>query len=277
MPRLRSGPNTFHLCYCLAPTRYVWQFENYAARESLGQAVRLAVQAALPPLRRWDYHAAQQVDLFISISSDIQARVQQFYGRSSEIIFPPVEVRTRFQPVPAEERGDYFLSLGRLVPYKRVDLAVEACTRLNLPLKVGGTGRDRERLESLAGPTVEFLGFVPDEDLPGLFARCRAFIFPGYEDFGITPVQAQACGRPVIAYGAGGALDTILPGQTGLHFHEQSVEALMTCLQNFDANAYDPTFIRQHALRFDRHVFEQQITTAIAQGWAAFRTGALQA
>ena len=207
---LKSGAGTLHICYCLTPTRYVWQFEAYAARENLGTSVRLAIQSLLPWLRWWDRRAAQGVDHFIAISKAIQERIQRYYGRESVVIYPPVDV-DRF--VPADHHDDYFLSLGRLIPYKRVDLIVEACTRLNLPLKVGGTGRDLERLKSIAGPTVEFLGFVPVDDLPELFARCRAFVFPGLEDFGITPVQAQATGRPVIAYAGGGALDTVIPAK----------------------------------------------------------------
>jgi glycosyltransferase involved in cell wall biosynthesis len=254
-----------HICYCLAPTRYVWQFDLYAAREGLAKPIQWGVQSMLPWMRWWDKRAAEQVDHFIAISTDIQQRIQQYYGRDSVVIYPPVEVKDRF--LPADNHDDYFLSLGRLIPYKRVDLIVQACTRLNLPLKVGGTGRDRERLEAIAGPTVEFLGYVPDEDLPELFARCRAFVFPGFEDFGITPVQAQAAGRPVIAYGAGGAMDTVIPGKTGVHFYEQTVEALMEVLNNFDESAYDSQQIRQHALQFDSSVFEEQITGFVQQAW----------
>jgi len=153
-------------------------------------------------LRRWDHAAAQRVDDFIAISGEVQKRIQRFYGRESVIIYPPVDT-ARFAAAAAQPTtGDYFLSLGRLIPYKRVDLAVQACTRLNLPLLVGGDGRDRARLERMAGPTVKFLGRVPDGDVPALMAGCRAFIFPGLEDFGITPVQALAAGRPVIALAA---------------------------------------------------------------------------
>jgi glycosyltransferase involved in cell wall biosynthesis len=138
---------------------------------------------------------------------------------------------------------------------------------LNLPLKVGGTGRDLDRLKSIAGPTVEFLGFVPDDDLPELFARCRAFVFPGLEDFGITPVQAQATGRPVIAFAGGGALDTVIHQKTGLHFAEQTVEALMETLQQFNEADYDPALIRQHALQFDSDVFHQKISNFVDAAW----------
>jgi glycosyltransferase involved in cell wall biosynthesis len=264
---VRKG-RSLHICYCLAPTRYVWQFDHYAQRESLGRLARWGVQATLPWLRWWDYRAAQQVDHFIAISHEIQARIRQFYGRESTVIYPPVEVAQRFTPASSHE--DYFLSLGRLVPYKRVDLAVEACTRLDLPLKVGGIGRDLERLKALAGPTVEFLGYVPDEDLPALFAGCAAFLFPGLEDFGITPVQAQAAGRPVIAYAGGGALDTVLEGVTGQLFPEQTVECLMQTLQAFDESRYDPARIRQHALQFDSAVHRQQLTTFIQTAWEEF-------
>ena len=179
--------------------------------------------------RRWDYAAAQRVDHFIAISTEVQARIQRIYHRDSVIIYPPVEAAGRFTPAPSHD--DYFLVLSRLVPYKRIDLAVEACTRLGLPLLVGGTGRDRERLGSLARPAVQFLGYVPDEDLPDLFARCRAFIFPGLEDFGIVPVQAMAAGRPVIAHRGGGSLDTVIPGKTGAFFEQQTVRSLIAALQ----------------------------------------------
>lgn len=266
---LKSDDSTLHICYCLAPTRYVWQYDAYMARENVPTPIRLALRPIIEGLKGWDYRAAQKVDQFIAISTEIQERIQKYYDRDSIIIFPPVEVKERF--VPVDETEDYFLSLGRIIPYKRVDLLVEACTRLNLPLKVGGTGRDLERLKAMAGPTVEFLGYVPDEDLPGLFARAKAFVFPGYEDFGITPVQAQAAGRPVIAYKAGGALDTVIDGKTGVLFGEQSVEVLMDVLQSFDATAYDPADCRENALRFDADVFRQQINDFVQQSWAEFQ------
>jgi len=262
---LQTGPETVHVCYCLAPTRYVWQYDVYMQRENVSPIIRAVVRPVVNLLRRWDYRAAQRVDQFIAISTEIQQRIQQFYNRDSIIIYPPVEVAERFQPMSSHE--DYFLSVGRLVPYKRVDLAIEACTRLNLPLKIAGKGRDLERLQAIAGPTVEFLGFVPDEDLPELFARAKAFIFPGLEDFGITPVQAQGAGRPVIAYRGGGALDTVRAGETGVFFDEQTVESLIAVLQSFDASAYNPDDCRQHALRFDRQLFEQQLSDVIEKAY----------
>lgn len=265
---VQHDADTLHICYCLAPTRYVWQTEAYIAREGLGQPVQAALRPLVAALKRWDYAAAQRVDHFIAISTEIRQRIQTYYDRDSVIIYPPVDT-SRFQPSPVVE--DYYLIVSRLIPYKRIDLAVQAATRLGLPLKIGGKGRDLERLKSMAGPTVEFLGYVPDEDLPDLMARCKAFLFPGLEDFGITPVQAQAAGRPVIAYGGGGALDTVLPGQTGEHFDQMTVDALAAVMANFDASRYDPRFIRTHAERFDTTLFHQQMAAYVDQSWEAFR------
>ncbi|GAB4427526.1 MAG: glycosyltransferase [Anaerolineae bacterium] len=265
---VRTGPRTLHICYCLAPTRYIWNLDDYLARENFGRAVRFAARIVARLYRQWDFAAAQRTHHLIAISTEIQERIRRYYHRDSVVIYPPVEVTDRF--AIAQRPDDYFLVVSRLVPYKRIDLAVEACTRLGLPLLVAGQGRDRARLESLAGPTVRFLGFVPDDELPDLMARCRALIFPGLEDFGIVPVQAQAAGRPVIAFRGGGALDTVIPGRTGEFFDEQSVEALAAVLQRFDANAYDPQIIRAHAMRFDSAVFRQAITGYIQRAWEDF-------
>lgn len=255
-----------HICYCLAPTRYVWQLDSYIAREGMGKAVEGALRPLMAALKRWDYAAAQRVDHFIAISSEIQQRIRTYYNRESVIIFPPVDT-SRFRP--SSSFDDYYLIVSRLIPYKRIDLAVQAATRLGLPLKIGGKGRDLERLKAMAGPTVEFLGYVPDDALPELMARCKAFIFPGLEDFGITPVQALAAGRPVIAFGGGGALDTVIPGETGEHFHDLSADALAAVLANFDPSRYHPARLRAHAERFDTRVFNQQMTAYVEQAWNA--------
>ncbi len=260
----RHSPATLHICYCLTPTRYVWQFESYVQREGLSPAQVALLKPIIRLLRAWDKNAARRVDHFIAISREIQERIRRFYGRESTILYPPVET-ARFHPVPSEQVEDYYLVVSRLIPYKRIDLAVRACTELGLPLKVGGSGRDLDRLRALAGPTVEFLGYVPDDTLPDLLARCRAFLFPGLEDFGIAPVQAQAAGRPVIAFAGGGALDTVIPGKTGELFAEQTVESLRAVLQTFDPARYDPAQVRAHALRFDSAVFAQQIGAYVQQ------------
>jgi glycosyltransferase involved in cell wall biosynthesis len=268
---IRKGPDTLHVCYCLAPTRYVWQYDAYVKRERLGRGAQLAMTPLIHLLRRWDYAAAQRVDHFVAISTEIQERIKRYYHRDSVVIYPPVDAANRFTLADTVE--DYFLVISRLIPYKRIDLAVEACTRLGLPLIVGGSGRDLDRLKALAGPSVKFVGYVPDADLPRLIAHCRAFIFPGLEDFGITPVQAQAAGRPVIAYRGGGALDTVIPGVTGEFFDEPTAESLVSALKKFDASRYVSGRIREHALQFDRAVFDREITGFVEKAYEAFKKG----
>lgn len=258
---VRAGQTT-HICYCLAPTRYVWDFDSYAARESLPVALRKALRPIIGLLRRWDYRAAQRVTHFIAISHEIQARIRRYYGRESTVIYPPVET-ARFQPAPTHD--DYYLIVSRLVPYKRLDLAVRAFNQLGLPLVIAGAGRDREALEALARSNVTFLGYAPDDDLPELYARCRAYILPAAEDFCIAPVQAQAAGRPVIAYGAGGALDTVIEGKTGAFFHAPTPESLAGAVRAFDAGGIDPRACVQNAARFDEGMFKQQLMKFIEE------------
>lgn len=255
-----TRPDAVHVCYCLTPTRYLWQYEHYADQEQLPGFVRAILPPFLAYLRRWDRRAADGVDHFIAISQEVRRRIAQVYGRDAVIIYPPVDTE-RYRP--AGRVDDYYLMLGRLVPYRRIDLLIEAFNRLELPLIIAGDGRDRERLEALAGPHITFLGYVPDEDVPDLMARCRAFLFPGEEDFGIAPIQAMAAGRPVIAYAAGGALDTVVPG-TGVLFSEQSVPAIMAAVRNFDPDECDRAFMRNHARRFDRSVFRSQLLRFLA-------------
>jgi glycosyltransferase involved in cell wall biosynthesis len=251
-----------HICYCLTPTRYVWGFDDYATREGMGAALRTALRPALRGLQRWDRAAADRVDHFIAISSAVQRRIARFYERDSVVIYPPVDT-ARFEP--AEGHDDYFLMLGRLIPYKRADLAVQAFNRLGLPLIVAGDGRDRPRLEAMARPNIRFLGRVSDEEAARLMARCKAFVFPGLEDFGIAPVQAMAAGRPVIAFAGGGALDTVIERHTGLYFHEATPESLEAAVRSFDERCFDPQAIRRHAEQFDTSVFERKLTQFIQE------------
>jgi glycosyltransferase involved in cell wall biosynthesis len=257
---VRTSPGTRHLCYCLTPTRFVWDYDAYVGQEEAGPLARTVVRPFLGALQRWERAAAGRVDTFVSISREVQARVRRIYVRESAILHPPVDTG-RF--ALAEGHDDYFLIVSRLVPYKRIDIAIQAFTELNLPLRIAGTGRDLERLRSLAGPTIRFLGRVPDEDLPGLLARCRAFLFPGMEDFGIAPVEAMAAGRPVIAYAGGGALETVVEGVTGAFFDRQTPESLVDAVRRFEASAYDPAAIRAHARRFDVSVFKAGMRAAI--------------
>ncbi len=254
-------PGATHICYCLAPTRFLWQYEAYRQREALNPAVDLALRPAVTLLKRWDYAAAQRVHHFIAISTEIRERIRRYYNRESEIIYPPVDI-SRFRP-SGQPPGDYFLAGGRLIPYKRTDLAVRACSELGLRLLVYGDGRDRPALERLAGPTVTFLGRVPWAELATLYAGAKAFIFPGLEDFGIAPLEAQAAGRPAIAFQGGGALDTVLPGRTGEFFAEQTVESLTAIMSGFDPAAYDPAICRANAEQFRTERFEAELRAFI--------------
>jgi glycosyltransferase involved in cell wall biosynthesis len=251
-----TPPQTLHIDYCLTPTRYVWDYRSYARREGIGRVANFLLQPLLSYLRTWDRLAADRVDHFVAISRQVQRRIRKFYRRDSVVIYPPVET-DRFSL--GDGHDDYFLIVSRLIPYKRIDLAVQAFNELGLPLKIAGSGRDRRALEQIAGPNVEFLDRVPDDELPTLLQRCRALIFPGVEDFGITPLQANAAGRPVIAYRAGGALDTVVEGRTGLFFDEPTPESLAAAVRALEAMAFEPKAIRQHALHFDKTVFQREL------------------
>jgi glycosyltransferase involved in cell wall biosynthesis len=207
--------------------------------------------------------ARKRVDYFVAISTEVQKRIRRIYGRDSVVIFPPVET-DRFS-LSDSRPEPFFLVASRLIPYKRIDLAIRAANRLGLSLVVVGEGRDRKKLEAIAGPTVKFLGRVSEEELSSLLRRCSAFIFPGLEDFGIAPVEAMASGRPVIAYRGGGALDTIVPGVTGEFFYPQTVDALAEVLSKFDPLAYNPMECRKQAEKFDVRVFRQQFMAFLDQ------------
>ena len=259
---VRVGRGATHICYCLTPARFLWDCAAYARREQLGRAARALLPLVLRPLRAWDAGAARRVDHFVAISRAVQARIARHYGRPAHIIYPPVDTSAF---APSDEVDDYYLILGRLVPYRRIDLAVEAFNRLGLPLVIAGDGRDRAALERMAGPNVRFLGRVPDEERRRLLARCRAFLWPGEEDFGIAPLEANASGRPVIAYAAGGALETVVDGVTGTFFHEQTVDALAEAVAAFDPARYDPATLRRHAEQFDVLHFKAELARFVDQ------------
>ena len=255
-----TDPETLHVCYCLTPMRWAWRYHDYVNRERLGRLARIALPPVINYLRMWDVAAATRVDAFVAISRAVAERVRKFYRRDATIIYPPVDTEA-FQPTgPAD---DFFLVASRLIPYKRVDLVVETFNRLGLPLKIVGDGRDRAALQLRAHDNIEFMGRVSDTELRNLYARCRGFIFPGEEDFGIAPVEAQACGRPVIAFAAGGALDTVVDGATGTYFYDQSPESLADAVRRFDAQSWDSNVIRANAERFSVDAFRAQLTELI--------------
>ena len=253
-----------HLNYCLTPPRFLWSSETYLARERWGDIVRWPLTPMLALLRRWDVASVRSVSAFAGISQAVVERIRRCYGREAALIYPPVDTEA-FAPIPEREVEDYYLIVGRLVPYRRIDLAIAACNRLQLPLVIVGEGRARGALEAKAGPTVRFLGRQPAAEVARLVALCRAFIFPGEEDFGIAPVEAQAAGRPVIAYAAAGSLETVVDGETGVLFREPTVESLMEAIERGRGIAFDPGRLRQHARQFDAAVFRERISAFVAE------------
>jgi glycosyltransferase involved in cell wall biosynthesis len=257
--RVPSGAR--HLCYCLTPARFLWNYRDYVERERIGRLPRAVLPLFIARLRAWDRRAADRVTQFIAISQAVRERITQYYQRDSTIIHPPVDV-DRFAVSSA--RDDYFLILSRLVPYKRIDLAVQAFNELGLPLIIAGDGRDRARLQALAKSNVQFLGRVSDERARALLARCRAFLFPGEEDFGITPLEANASGKPVIAFAGGGARETIIAGVTGEFFREPTAASLARVVRAFDDARYDPLAMRRHAEKFSVAVFKEKLTALVS-------------
>lgn len=252
-----TPPETTHLCYCLTPTRYLWSTESYLQREGVGRLRRWVLPPVLTLLRQWDANAARRVDHFAGISRAVQARIQKIYRADSTIIYPPVDTH-RFAPGATQ---DYFFIVSRLIPYKRIDLAVKAFSELGWKLAIAGDGRDRAALEKIAGPTVRFIGRVSDAELKSWMAGARGFLFPGEEDFGIAPLEAMSAGVPVIAYGAGGALDTVIENETGLFFRDATVASLKAALEEFATRTWDKARIRAHAETFDVEHFKRNILT----------------
>ncbi|MEC0207024.1 glycosyltransferase [Paenibacillus lautus] len=258
---VRKGRLSLHVCYCYTPMRFVWDFDTYMESIQVPRFVKRIAKWLIYPLKRWDKNNSEHVDRLIAISTIVKERIKQCYGVNAPIIFPPVEV-SRFS-VKEGEPEDYFLVVSRLVSYKKIDLAIEACTQSGKRLIVIGDGPDRQRLEQLAGDTITFLGRRSDEDVVRYMQNCKALIFPGIEDFGITPLEANACGRPIIAYYGGGALDTIIAEQTGLYFEEQSINSLVDTINRFDQYDWDPQYIRQHAEQFSEHIFIERMQSII--------------
>jgi glycosyltransferase involved in cell wall biosynthesis len=249
-------PGTTHYSYLFTPARFLWNYRDYVERERIGRLPRAVLPLFIASLREWDRRAAQRVSQFVAISEIVQKRIAQSYRRDSVIIYPPVDV-DRF--AVSTTHDGYMLILSRLVPYKRIDLAVRALSELGVPLVIAGEGRDRSRLEALARPNVRFLGRVSDAEATHLLQRCRAFVFPGEEDFGITPLEANACGKPVIAFAAGGALETIVEGVTGTFFLEPTVQCLADAVRAFDERKFDAHEIRRHADKFGTAAFKDKI------------------
>ncbi len=257
-----GGDTTCHICYCYTPMRFVWDYQNYVEHENFGQIIRLLLPPALHLLKSWDLATIKRVNHFIAISESIRKRIMRIYQRPVEVIYPPVKTA---QYHLSEMVEDYFLVVSRLNAYKRIDLVIEAFNRLGLPLRIIGVGSHENYLKQIAKQNISFLGKVAEGELVSLYSKCRALIFPGEEDFGIAPVEAQAAGRPVIAYAGGGALETIIDGVTGIFFHQKSSEALVEAIRRFDRVDFKSARIRENAIRFDEETFKIKIKEFVSK------------
>jgi glycosyltransferase involved in cell wall biosynthesis len=264
-----TDPSACHICYCYTPMRFAWDYHSFAARE-VGPLARIFLPPLVGGLRVWDRVSADRVDHYVAISRVVAARVRKYYGRESAIIHPPVPTG-EFRPWSAEERAaaaregrDAYLVVSRLAPYKRIDVAVAAFNQLRRPLVVIGDGRDAARLRRMAGPTIRFLGRVSDAEVRSWLAACRALIWPGEEDFGMVPVEALASGRPVVAYGAGGVLEIVEEGVSGVFFTPQVPEALAAAVLRSEQIPWDPERLSRCAARFDTQVFRAAFRDFVA-------------
>ena len=258
---VRRRANAVHVCYCHTPMRWVWRTEDYLSREKNGYLKNVLLSLPLRWLKRWEINAATRPDFYIANSAVVAARLKSSFGVDAEVIPPPIDT-TRFKPkeeTASPEAEEYYLILSRLVPYKRFDLAIEACTRTKRRLIVIGGGPDRKRLESMAGPTVTFLGRAPDDVVTQYVQHCKALLFPGEEDFGMTPLEVNSAGRPVVAFAAGGATETIIDGLNGVFFEEATVNSLIGALDRFEQMAWDGAAIQRHASAYDITVFQQRL------------------
>ena len=274
---VRPPTGALHVSYLHTPMRYVWDLYDQYFGPGRGGLARHVMPFFRGYLQAWDVKSAGRVDHYLANSAHVAQRIARHYHRPATVIHPPVEA-ARFVPVPTAEVEDYYLVVSALAPYKRVDLAVSACSRSGRRLKVVGTGPELERLRALAGPTVEFLGWQPDQALPGLYARARAFLFPGEEDFGITPLESMAAGRPVAAYARGGALETVVGPDdpqgrpaTGVFFARQAEEDLLAALEALESGrvAFDPRALTAHAVGFDTGIFIDRMLAFLAQAMAS--------
>ena len=265
---VRTPPETLHICYCHTPMRYLWTlYDEYFGEGKAGFITRLGVQMFLGYLRRWDVRTAQCPKHFVANSGHVRRRIREIYHRESEVVHPPVDVGSF---VPSHVNDRYYLVAGALVPYKRVDLAVEAFNRTGERLVIAGEGPDLIRLKRTAKQNIEFVGWQTDAQLRVLYSGCRVLVFPGEEDFGIVPLEAMASGKPVIAFGKGGALETVVDGVTGLLFANQSVDSLLDAIRRCSSRDFEPEVLRKHALKFDRSVFLERFGHLVHQWWEEF-------
>lgn len=264
-----TGPETLHISYCHTPMRYAWDDCHRHMREfDYSKLTKKFAPFGTSYLRLWDKISADRVDIYVANSEFVARRIRKYYHRQAAVIHPPVSA-ARFHPVPRPD--DYFLLVGRALPYKRFDIAIQAFNRLELPLRIVGKGPELKRLQAAAGNNITFRGWLNDQQLGEEYARCRALIFPSEEDFGIVPLEAMASGRPVLAYRGGGALETVVENETGLFFDQQTPESIIAAVRTFEQRSFDPVRIRQHAETFDQKLFQQHIRELVETAYQNFK------
>jgi len=253
----KARKDALHISYCHTPMRYVWEmYDEYFGSDKTDIVTRTAMKIIRPYLRQWDVKTANRVHYYIANSENVRKRIQRYYNMDATVIFPPVDTEL-FSLSNSDKK--YYLMVTALVPYKRVDLAIEVFNALGEKLLIVGTGTETEKLKSIAKSNIEFLGWLSDEELAQLYAGCKALIFPGEEDFGIVPLEAMACGKPVVAYGKGGALETVIDGKTGIFFRQQTKELLQQAVERLQLIKFNPEEIRTHALKFSRPIYKQKM------------------
>jgi glycosyltransferase involved in cell wall biosynthesis len=260
--------NVRHLCYCLTPMRYAWdQFDAYFGPDRIGRFASAVMRPVMAHLARWDRDTADRVDRYVAISHYVAGRIGRYYNRQATVVYPPVD--TAFFHPDSSQPDSFVLVVSALVPYKRVDVAIDACAKAGMPLKIVGDGPERQALERRAAGTAQFLGRLASEEVRDLYRRAAVVVLPGEEDFGIVPLEAQACGRPVVALGRGGALETVVAGETGLLVSEASPDAFADAIVRASTRRFDSTVIRRHAERFGRERFGDEMEELVRRSWAA--------
>ncbi len=289
-----TKPGTLHICYCLTPTRYLWSgYSEYFEEPGMGRfnpLARMLMKVFTPPLRNWDLKAAKRPNFYIAISENVRKRIRKYYQRDAEVIYPPIDME-KFQPKTTSgvaglsgrashdspdgegNKKDYFLIVSRLVPYKKIDYAITAFNKLGLKLKIVGNGIDEDRLKRLAGNNIEFLGEISDEKLLRYYQNCQALIFPQEEDFGLTPIEAQACGKLVIAFNGGGVKESVIPRRTGELYDSQTEDSLISVLRKFAQSHYLFVDCRKNARRFSKEIFKKKMRKTIENLWENWRKG----
>ncbi|OGY78701.1 MAG: hypothetical protein A3B74_04935 [Candidatus Kerfeldbacteria bacterium RIFCSPHIGHO2_02_FULL_42_14] len=261
-----TSPHTLHICYCHTPTRYLWtDTKQYVQELAYNRFMKKVIACYLSFLRIWDLAAADRVDIFLANSKIVKQRIKKYYKRESTVIYPPVDL-SQFR-ISTDEKDNYFLIGGRLVPYKRYDIAIQAFNAMKRRLKVFGSGPDEQRLKKLAGDTIEFEGRVSDEQLAVLYQKAQALIFPQEEDLGIIPIEAMASGTPVIAYQRGGVTETVIQGKTGTFFEDQNWQSLTKAVLQFHPGQFDPKVIRAHVEQFSVERFKKEIQQFVEEAW----------